>query len=98
MRLIHPDATHTTSETVERGRVIRTEHFNGSVDAEVKLRALRFNVVADAPPDQRLVYAIHELEEATKEYRLAQHAGNPGWLTYSTGRMAEAKRKVRELQ
>lgn len=98
MRLIDPAKTRTTVEEIERGRVTRTEHFNGSVDADVKLRALRISMTAGAPPSKPLVYAIHELEEATREYRLAQHSGNAGWLAYTTGRMGQAKAKVRELQ
>ena len=96
--IVRAQAENTTVEKIERGRVVRTEHFNGRVDADVKLRALRFNLTNGAPPDERLVYAIHELEEATREYRLSQHTGNQPWLDYTTGRMEAAKQKVRDLQ
>ena len=98
MLLVDPTKTRTIRERTEKGGVTRTEHWNGSVDANVKIKALRLSLTAGAPPDTRLVQAIAELEAAQKEWLIAKHSPDPAWVMYARRRIRDAKERVREVQ
>jgi len=98
MRLIDPTKTVTFREPTEHGHIDRTEHFNGSVDATVKVRSLRLNVTSGAPPDRNLVAAMHELEEAQKEWMIAKHSPSDEWKRYAQRRLYDANERLREVQ
>lgn len=98
MRLIDPTKTVTTRETTENGLVDRREHFNGSVDATVHIRALRLNLVADAPPRKAVVAAVAELEAAQAAWILAKHSGDPAFVTSAKRRLLDANERMVEAQ
>jgi hypothetical protein len=97
VRLIDPTKVrHTVTET-HLGRNIRhTEHHNGTVDGEVKLRAVK--IVAGAPPSKPLVQAIGELESATREWRIAKHSDSVEWKRYVKTRLRVANERLLEVQ
>ena len=97
MRLIDPTKVSQTVERTEHGRNIRrTEHADGRVDAEVKVRAIR--IVSGAPPSPPLVAAIAVLESATREYRVAKHSGEVTWIGHAKERLAAANARLVEVQ
>lgn len=98
MRLIDPTKTRTNVEDSEHGprRVQYTEHHNGSVDATVKIKAIR--IVSGAPASKPLVLAIAELESAAREWRVAKHSASVDWKTHVKDRLRVANERVQELQ
>ena len=97
MRLIDPTKTKTFVERTEHGNNIqRTEHFNGSEDANVKIKAVR--ITFGAPPSKPLVAAIKELESSIKEWRVAKHSDSDEWKRYAKARMKSANERVQETQ
>ena len=97
MLLIDPTKTKTTRERTDKGAVARREHWDGSVDANVQLQALRLHMTSGAPPDTRLVEAIAELEAAQKEWLVAKHSPDPAWVMFAKRRVMVAKERVREV-
>ena len=95
--LIDPSKTNTVRERTEKGSVARTEHWDGSVDASVRLRALRLHMTSGAPPDTRLVAAVAELEAAQREWLVAKHSPDPAWSRFVRRRIEVAKERVREV-
>jgi len=92
-------STNVTYERTEHGRNVQvTDHFDGSRDATVKVKALRLSFTAGATPNREHVAAIAELEEATREHRLAEASGNTGWVAYTSRRLAAANVRVLEVQ
>lgn len=89
-------------QTIQRGdrgqTIIRTDRFDGSSDATVRVKALRLHITVDAPTRKQLVAAIGELEEATRELRLARASGHTEWVGYAKRRLAAANRRVQEVQ
>lgn len=98
MRLIDPTKTVDRFERTEHGGVKFTEHFNGSVDANVKISSIKISLTQGATPDRNHVAAIAELEAATKEHRLAKHSGVPEWVRYTTARLKAANDRLLEVQ
>jgi hypothetical protein len=98
MRLIDPNKTVQRVERTEHGGVLFTDHFNGSVDANVKLSAIKVSLTQGAAPDKDHVAAIAELEAATKEHQLAKESGVANWLRYTTARLKAANERVRAVQ
>lgn len=96
MRLIDPTKTRVSREKTRDGWVARREHFNGSVDATVRLKALRLHVTAGAPPNTRLVAAVAELEAAQAEWMIAKHSGSDEWRRYAAARLTAANQRMRE--
>jgi len=95
--LVDPTKTRTIRERTEKGAVARTEHWDGSVDASVQLRALRLHMTSGAPPDTRLVQAVAELEAAQREWLVAKHSPDPAWVRFAKRRVWDAKERVREV-
>lgn len=98
MRLIDPTKVDISRRPTEHGYVATREHWNGSVDATVKLKALRLSIVADAPPNKDHVAAIHELEAAQQEWLYAKHSPDPAWVEYAKRRLRIANERLREVQ
>ena len=97
MRLIDPTKVRQTVTRTELGRNIRTtEHHNGQVDAEVKLRAVK--IIAHAPPSKPLVHAIAELDAATREWRVAKHSDSVEWKRFVKARLRVANERLLEVQ
>ena len=97
MRLIDPTKTRTRVERTRLGRNIRyTDHHDGSIDAEVKIRPIRLRLTAGT--SKAHVEAIRELEEATREELLARNSGHKEWARYATMRLEAAKQRVMETQ
>ena len=98
MRLIDPTKTQTTVTDSEHGRdrIQYTEHHNGTVDATVKIKAIK--IMSGAPPSKPLVAAIAELESATREWRVAKHSQSDEWKTHVKTRLRVANELVQELQ
>jgi len=98
MRLIDPTKTRTTVEDSEHGsrRIKYTEHHDGTVDANVKVRAIK--ITSGAPPSKPLVTAIAELESAVREWRVAKHSPSKDWKRYAKTRLRVANEKVQEAQ
>ena len=97
MRLIDPTKTIETVEKTEYGSVTTREHHDGSVDATVKIKALRIRPF-DGAPDKDHVAAIMELQAATQEHMLAKHANQPEWVRYTTDRLHAANIRIQEVQ
>ena len=97
MLLIDPTKTQMTRERTGKGTVARREHWDGSVDANVQLRALRLHMTSGAPPDTRLVQAVAELEAAQREWLVAKHSPDPAWVMFAKRRVMVAKERVREV-
>lgn len=98
MRLIDPSKKVSRIEPTEHGGVKFTEHFDGSVDATVKLSAIKISLTQGAAPNKDHVAAIAELEAATKEHRLAKESGAAEWMRYTTARLQAANERVRAVQ
>ena len=97
MLLIDPTKVRQTVTETHLGRNIRTtEHHNGQVDAEVKLRAVK--IIAHAPPSKPLVHAIAELEAATREWRVAKHSDSVEWKRFVKARLRVANERLLEVQ
>lgn len=97
MRLIDPSKQLTTVERTEHGTNIRrVEHHNGTVDATVKIKAIR--IVSGAPASKPLVEAIAELEAATREWRVAKHSQSDEWKSHVKTRLRVANEKVQAFQ
>ena len=97
MRLIDPTKTKVFHERTHLGRnITRREHFNGSVDAKVQLRAVK--IIAHAPPTKSLVAAIAEVEAATREWRVAKHSESDEWKRYVKTRLRVANERLAEVQ
>ena len=98
MRLIDPTKTLTTVEDSEHGsrRIKYTEHHDGTVDANVKIKAIK--IVSGAPPSEPLVAAIAELEYAAREWRVAKHSPSEDWRRYVKTRLRVANERVQEAQ
>jgi len=97
VRLIDPKKTKTEYEKTEYGFIENTHHFNGSKDANVRIAALVIKPF-EGRPDKNHVAAIIELEEATKEHRLAKESNAKEWLRYTTSRLRAANERIREVQ
>lgn len=89
-----------TGETSQAGTVSQYEHWDGRVDATVRPKAfaVKLTQTDGAPANPQLVYAIAELEEATRELDLAKKVANPQWVRYATRRQSDAKARVVECQ
>ena len=89
-------------ETVTHGeqgqKIVRTDRFDGSNDVTVHVKAIKLNLTKDAPPNREYVAAIAELEQATKEYRLASRSGSKQWEQYAARRLKAANLRVVEVQ
>ena len=97
MRLIDPTKIRQTVTRTHLGRNVRhTEHHDGTVDAEVKLTAIK--IMAHAPPSKPLVAAIGELEAATREWRVAKHSDSDEWKRFVKTRLRVANERLREVQ
>ena len=97
MRLIDPTKTLTTTERTEHGdNITYKEHHNGSVDATVKIKAVK--IVSGAPASKPLIAAIAELEAATKEWRVAKHSNSTEWRRFVKTRLRVANQRVQETQ
>ena len=97
MRLIDPTKTRQTVTRTEHGRNVRhTEHHDGSVDGEVKLRAVK--ITGGAPPTKPLVAAVAELEAATREWRIAKHSESVEWQRFVKTRLRVANERLQEVQ
>jgi len=97
MRLIDPTKVRRRVERTEKGRNIRyTDHHDGSVDADVKIKAVK--ITGGVPPTTTVIQAVHELESAMKEWRIAKHSGSEEWKTYVKGRLRAANKRLREVQ
>ena len=97
MILIDPTKTIETVEKTEYGSVTTRERHDGSNDATVKVKTLRIRPFQGAP-DKQHVYAIMELQAATREHMLAKHSNQPEWLRYTTERLADANIRIVEVQ
>ncbi len=75
-----------------------TEHWDGTVDATVKVTSIKLSLTQGATPDPRHVAAIQELEAATREHRLAKNSDTPRWLRFTTARLAAANARLLEVQ
>lgn len=88
--------------TISRGedgqKLVRTDRFDGSNDATVYVKSIKINLTKDAPPNRDYVAAIAELEQATREYRLASRSGSHEWKQYASRRLREANLRVVEVQ
>jgi hypothetical protein len=82
----------------EYGGVTITDRFDGSNDATVRIKALRLNLTAGAPPNRELVRAIALLEEAQAEWLVAKHSDNAEWQQYVRRKLAAANLRVQEVQ
>lgn len=98
MRLIDPNKTVQKVERTEYGGVLLTEHFNGSVDANVKISSIKISLTQGATPDKNHVAAIAELEAASKEHRLAKNSGVDSWLRFTTARLEAANERLLAVQ
>ena len=98
MRLIDPTKTDISRRPTEHGYVAMREHWNGSVDATVRVKALRLSVVADAPPSKMLVAAVAELEAAQAEWMIAKNSRSDEWKRYVQRRLHTANERLREVQ
>jgi hypothetical protein len=87
-----------TFETNEAAKIIRTEHFDGTLDATVKVKALKLSLTQGADPSREHVAAIHELEAANKEHGLAKHSGSEEWVRFTTRRLRKANERLLEVQ
>jgi hypothetical protein len=98
MRLIDPTKTQTSVTDSEHGRdrIRYTEHHDGTVDATVKIRAIR--IVSGAPASKPLVSAIAELESATREWRVAKHSTSDEWKRHAKTKLRVANEKVQAAQ
>lgn len=98
-RMGHATAKTVTVEDTEyvRNGVTRTEHWDGSVDATVRVKGLRLNITAGAPPQQTVVDAIAALEEAQAEWRIAKHSGNAEWMGYARRRLESCNVRLKEV-
>ena len=97
MRLIDPTKTKIFKERTHLGEnITRREHFNGSVDANVQLRAVK--ITAGAPPTTVLVHAIAEVEAATREWRVAKHSDSDEWKQFVKTRLRVANDRLLEVQ
>ena len=95
MRLIDPTKTRITKQRTHLGEnITRREHFDGSVDANVQLKAIKVTTVVSKP----LVHAINELEEATREWRIAKHSKSDEWKNYAKTRLRVANERLLEVQ
>lgn len=95
MRLIDPTKTKTFREQTHLGwNITRREHFNGSVDANVQLKAIKIEAHVSKP----LVAAIAELEAATREWRVAKHSDSDAWKQFAKTRLRVANERVMETQ
>ena len=97
MRLIDPTRIRQRVERTRHGRNIRyTDHHNGAVDADVKIRAVK--ITTGAPPSTQLVEAVAELESATREWRLAKHSDSDDWKRFVKTRLRVANERLQEVQ
>ncbi len=97
MRLIDPTKTRDRTERTEHGsNITYTDHHDGSVDATVRITALR--IFSGAPPVKELVYAVAELEAAQKEHTIAKHSDNSDWMRYTANRIRAANLHIQEVQ
>ncbi len=101
MKLIDSRKTRVRTEVTEHGNKIKhRDHFDGSVDAKVYLKALRIRMVADdgKPLVREQVMAIGAFEEANRHYLIAKHSGNDEWRTHALRLLKAAERRVEETQ
>ena len=95
MRLIDPTKTKIFKERTHLGEnITRREHFNGSVDANVQLKAIKIEAHVTKP----LIAAIAELEAATREWRVAKHSDSAEWRRFAKTRLKAANERVKETQ
>ena len=95
MRLIDPTKTQTFKERTHLGEnITRREHFNGSVDVNVRLKAIKIEAHVTKP----LVAAIAELEAATREWRIAKHSDSDEWKQFAKTRLRVANDRLVEVQ
>jgi hypothetical protein len=91
-------ATKSFTEVNDKTTIITREHFNGSVDQTVKLKALRLDVQLDGGVRREHLAAIAELEAANKEHLLAKHSGSVEWAAYTTRRLKAANVRLVEVE
>ena len=98
MRLIEPTAVNIRHmKTGDRTWVRYREHHDGSVDANVKVDAIRISV-SDGSMSRPHIEAIGALEQATQNYRLAQHSGSPEWKQAAERALVDARDRVHQTQ
>lgn len=97
MRLIDPTKTQTRTERTHLGSNIRyRDHHNGSVDATVKIQAVK--ITTGAPPTKPVVQAVAELEAAMREWRIAKHSDSDEWKRFVKTRLRVANERLQEVQ
>jgi predicted GTPase len=96
--LLDPTKTQTSVEDTEHGpdNIQYTEHHDGTVDATVKIKAIR--IVSGAPASMPLIAAVAELELAIKEWRVAKHSTSDDWKQFVKTRLRVANERVQEAQ
>jgi len=91
-------STKTFETKTDVSTIVTREHFNGSVDQTVKIKALKLDIQLDGGARREHMAAIAELEAANKEHMLAKHSGNKEWLEYTTRRVKSANLRLVEVQ
>jgi hypothetical protein len=97
-RVGHKLHREKTTEVNEHATIDTFDHFDGSVDKTVKVKALKLSFTDGAAPNKEHVRAIAELQEASKEHMLAKHSKDDAWLRYTTERLRVANIRLLEVQ
>ncbi len=97
-RVGYKTATVEKVEKTQFTTITRTEHFDGTLDATVAVKAMRLSFAEGADPNREHVAAIAELQAATQEHRLARHSGLADWVRYTTERLHRANDRLLEVQ
>lgn len=101
MILIDKAKTKLTRERTDVGTIVsHREHWDGSVDGKVQLKAIRIRLrlTDGAPLNQAHLEAIGAFQEAQANYRIAKHSGQPEWERHARARLAETRRRLQETQ
>lgn len=98
-RIGHKTAIVTEVEETEHGRnVKRVHHWDGSLDVTVKVKSIKLSLTDGAPTDKRWMRAVQDFQSANREWMLAKHSQDPGWVAACKRRLEAANARLLEVQ
>jgi len=82
-----------TGQVSKQGLVLQTEHWDGSMDANVHPAPFHMRIKGNTP-DGRTVLLVNELEKAIREHEIALKSGDVGWIRRTTAQVEGAKARL----
>ncbi len=96
VHLLSRDGVAQTGKVSKDGTLERWEHWDGSVDVNVHLKAFRLRLKPENGNDPKVLLLISELEQAIRANEQARASGNEEWHRQTAWKVVDVKRRLEE--